>query len=545
MPAFSKKYFIILVASLPCLFSGCNKKHSEKQLQTFYLNYSGGTIESIDPAFAKNLYNMWTDHMIYNTLVETNEQLLLVPSLAKSWDVSDDGLKYIFHLRNDVYFHDDPVFTNGKGRKLTALDVVYSFGRLIDPATASSGAWIFNDRVAEKDPFVAIDDSTVQINLKNAFRPLPQILTMPYCSIVPHESVERWGKDFNQHPCGTGPFKFQHWDEGNVLVLKKNLHYWETDAEGIRLPYIDAVQITFVDSKATEFFLFLQGKVDFVNSIDGSFKDLILSKDGMVKKEYSKKFQLTKGSYLNTEYIGFLTDTAQPAMATAPTKNKLVRRAINYAIDRKKIATYFRNGAVLPALAGFIPDGIPGHDSSNRIGYSFDPEKALALLAEAGHPGGKGLSPLVILAPDNWADVVNFIATELQDIGINVQVEIIQANILRQQMSKGDAVAFRAQWIADYPDAETFLAVFNSRFPAPPNYTRFKNKEFDRLYDESMNAPDTLRWKIYRKMDSIASSEAPLIPIFYDERLHFTQNNISGFKSNPMNIIELKYVVKK
>ncbi|HRO42046.1 MAG TPA: ABC transporter substrate-binding protein [Flavipsychrobacter sp.] len=543
MPAFLLRTIQCVVFLSWSLLLSCSQ-HKEADKNIFYLNYSAGTIESIDPAFAKNLYNMWTDHMLYNTLVETNEELQVVPSLATHWVASADGLTYQFYLRNDVFFHDDKVFENGKGRKMTAHDVVYSFNRLVDPKVASTGAWIFNDRVAEKDPFVAINDTTLQIKLRTPFRPLPEILTMPYCSIVPKEAVEYWGKDFSQHPVGTGPFQFSYWDEGNVLVLKKNNRYWEKDAEGNQLPYLHAVQIGFVDSKATEFFLFLQGKVDFVNNIDGSFKDLVLSKNGALKKEFENKIVLTKRFYLNTEYIGFLVDSTNKLLSHSPTKNLLVRQAINYAIDRPKIARYFKNGSVVPATEGFIPRGMPGHDSTARFGYSYDPKKALKLLAKAGFPNGRGLSSFIILTPDNWADIVNFIATQLQDIGINAKVEIIQANILRQQMSKSEAIAFRAQWIADYPDAETFLAFFNSRFPAPPNYTRFNNEDFDKLYDASLNAPDTIRKKMYRSMDSIVMSHAPVIPLFYDQMLHFTQPNIEGFTANPMNLIDLKKVRK-
>jgi len=482
--------------------------------------------------------------MVYNTLVETNEQLQVVPSLATHWTVSGNGLVYLFYLRNDVFFQDNKVFPGGKGRKMTAHDVVYSFNRLIDPDVASTGAWIFNDRVAEKYPFIAVNDTTVQITLRAPFRPLPQILTMPYCSVVPKEAVAYWGKDFSQHPVGTGPFVFNFWDEGNVLALKKNPHYWETDEGGRRLPYLDAVQVSFVDSKATEFFLFLQGKIDFVNNIDGSFKDLVLTKNGALKNEYQQKIRLTKRQYLNTEYIGLLVDTANKLLVNAPTKNLLVRQAINYAIDKPKIARYFKNGVVLGATEGFIPRGMPGYDSTATFGYHYDPTKASQLLAKAGFPNGKGLPPFIMLTPDNWADIVNFIATELQDIGIKANVEIIQPNILRQQMSKSEALAFRAQWIADYPDAETFLAFFNSRFPAPPNYTRFSNSAFDALYDASMDAPDSVRTKMYRSMDSIAMSQAPVIPLFYDQMLHFTQLNVAGFTANPMNLIDLKRVKK-
>lgn len=541
MRFFGKVVFVALLSSLLFSCSDSQKKAGDK---TMYLNYSAGTVESIDPAFAKNLYNMWTVHMLFNTLVETDKDLKLVPSLAKRWEVSEDGLIYQFYLRNDVYFQDNPLFPGGKGRKMTAADVVYSFNRIIDPAVASTGSWIFNDKVAEKEPFTVINDTIVRIRLKTPFRPLPEILSMPYCSVVPREVVERWGKEFSQHPCGTGPFQYHYWDEGNVLALKKNEKYWELDEQGNRLPYLDAVQVSFHDSKATEFFLFLQGKIDFVNSIDGSFKDLVLTKNGELRKEYQDKIRLEKNVYLNTEYVGFLVDSTNPLLKNSPTRYALVRQAVNYAIDKNRIVRYFKNGIGIPATEGFIPKGMAGYDSTAQFGYTFDPKKSLALLAQAGFPNGKGLQPFTILSPDNWADIVNFMTTQLQDIGIKANVEIIQANILRQQMSKSEAVAFRAQWIADYPDAETFLAFFNSRFPAPPNYTRFSNATFDRLYDQSMNAPDTVRWRLYRAMDSIVTTQAPVIPLFYDQMMHFTQKNVVGFTANPMNLIDVKRVRK-
>ena len=134
----------------------------------FHYNEQSG-IATLDPAFAKNQSIMWAVHQIYNTLVQTDDSLHMVPSLAKSWDISADNLTFIFHLRNDVFFHDNDAFPNGKGRKLTAQDVVYSFKRIIDKNTASSGAWIFNGRVDPLNAFTAIDDTTFQLKLAGAF----------------------------------------------------------------------------------------------------------------------------------------------------------------------------------------------------------------------------------------------------------------------------------------------------------------------------------------------------------------------------------------
>ncbi|MGI8635448.1 MAG: ABC transporter substrate-binding protein, partial [Segetibacter sp.] len=185
-----------------CLLSACGFK-SNSNKQVFSFNLTEG-VATLDPAFAKSQATIWTSHQLYNTLVETDSNLNIVPSLAKTWEVSDDRLLYTFHLRKDVTFHDNDAFKDGKGRRMTAEDVVYSLARIINRATASSGAWIFNDRVDSSHPFIATNDSTFQLKLIRPFHPILGILTMPYCSVIPKEVVEKYGKDFRSHPCGTG-----------------------------------------------------------------------------------------------------------------------------------------------------------------------------------------------------------------------------------------------------------------------------------------------------------------------------------------------------
>jgi peptide/nickel transport system substrate-binding protein len=205
--------------------------------------------------------------MLYNTLVEVDSNLQLQPSLASRWQISEDRTTYTFYLRNTVYFHDNEAFAQGKGRRMTAADVVYSLQRITDPHTASSGAWIFNDRLDTAHAFTALNDTTFVLRLRKPFQPILGILSMQYCSIVPHEVVEKYGRDFRRHPCGTGPFQLFVWEEGQSLVLHKNPHYWQQDSNGKRLPYLDAVQVSFFDNKATEFLQFRQGMLHFVNDM--------------------------------------------------------------------------------------------------------------------------------------------------------------------------------------------------------------------------------------------------------------------------------------
>ncbi len=533
-------WFKALLVLMVFFIASCGQKNTVGNKKVFRLNYSSGALEAIDPAFAKDIYQIWTCHMVYNTLVETDSNLNITPSLAKSWDVSPDGLHFIFHLRGDVFFHDNEVFPSGKGRRMTAGDIVYSFSRVINPKVASPGAWIFNSHVDSSKPFEAINDTTFQLNLKHNFRPILQLLGVAYCNIVAKEVVEKWGKDYRSHPCGTGPFSFNYWDEGNNLALVKNNHYWEKDAQGKQLPYLDGVQISFIDSKASEFMMLRQGRIDFMNNIDGSFKDLIFDKNGNLKPDFKGKLKVEKNTYLNTEYIGFNTDTTNELVKNSPIKDRLVRQAINYAIDREKIVLFFKNNMCIPATHGFIPKGIQGYKPSADYGYKYNQAKAAELLQQAGYPKGKGLKPITFQVPDNLVDIVNYITTDLKAVGIPAKIETIQPNILKQQMSAGKVPVFRGNWMADYPDAETFLVVFLGSQPAPPNYTRFKNELYDRWYDAAISLPDSARYEMYAKMDSLAMSYAPLIPLYYDMRIHFLQNNITGFKSNAMNVISLK-----
>ena len=265
------------------------------------------------------------------------------PRWRKAGIFRKTGLTYIFHLRNDVFFHNDAVFENKKGRKLTATDIEYSLSRIIDKQTASPGAWIFNGKVDTLQPFKAIDDTTFQLKLLRPYTPILGILSMQYCSIVAKEAVEKYGSDFRRHPVGTGPFRFVAWEEGQALVLAKHENYFEQDSAGNRLPYLDGIKVSFYDSKATEFLLFRQKKLEFINDIDASFKDEVLTKKGVLRKEWEDKIQLQVNPYLNIEYLGILVDSTNDLVRNSPLTLRKIRQAINYGFDRQKMVLYLRN----------------------------------------------------------------------------------------------------------------------------------------------------------------------------------------------------------
>jgi len=521
--------------------AGCSSPHTGGK-KVFRYNEKDG-IASLDPAFAKNRSIMWPVHQLYNTLVETDNELHIVPALARSWEVSPDGRTWTFHLRTDVFFHDNTAFPGGKGRRMVAGDVAYSFGRIIDRRTASSGAWIFNNRVDTTSPFTAIDDSTFQLKLISPFHPILGILSMEYCSIVPKEVVELYGKDFRSHPCGTGPFRFKSWEEGQTLILLKNEHYFEKDSTGRRLPYLDAIKVSFYDEKATEFLLFRQGQLDFVNEIDPSFKDEVLTKKGQLKSQWKGKIVLSVYPQLNTEYLGILMDTASPLVQHSPLKLRAVRQAINYGFDRRKMMLYLRNSLGTPAESGFVPAGMPGFDSTLVKGYHYDPARARRLLADAGYPAGKGLPVLHLLTVSEYADFASFIVRQLEEVGLKIQVEVVQKSLLLEQTARSQAPFFRGSWFADYPDAENYLSVFYSRNPAPPNYTRFHDAAFDRLYEQALlENNDSARYVLYRRMDQLVMDAAPVVPIWYDEVIRLVDPHVKGLHPNALNLLELRKV---
>jgi ABC-type transport system substrate-binding protein len=525
-------FWVILAAS--CSSADSNGK------KIFYYNEATG-IASLDPVFAKNQSIMWPIHQLYNTLVEVDDSLHIIPSVAKGWDVSADRTIYTFQLRTDVFFHDDAAFPGGRGRQMIAADVVYSLSRILDGSVASPGRWIFSGKLDTIQPFAAVNDSTFQIRLLRPYNPILGILSMQYCSIVPREAVEKYGTDFRRHPVGTGPFRFIAWEEGQALVLGKHPRYFETDEKGIRLPYLDGIKVSFYDSRATEFLLLRQHKLSFINDIESSFKDEVLTKKGTLRKDWEGKIRLQTNPYLNIEYLGLLVDTANPMVKGSPTRLKKIRQAINYGFDRRKMALYLRNSLGTPAESGFVPAGLPSFDTAVVKGYTYKPAKSRQLLAEAGFPEGIGLPSIKLLTIPMYADMGDYIAKQLNEVGISVQVEVVQKSLLLELTSNSRALFFRGSWIADYPDAENYLSVFYSKNPAPPNYTRYKNPAFDALFEKALaETNDSLRYRLYQQADQLMIDDAPVVPLWYDIVVRLVQPEIKGFKPNALNLLELR-----
>ena len=544
-----KRSVISLILAVTLINTACKTDHFENDGRTVFRYNESAGITSLDPAFSRNQANIWAVNQLFNGLVQLDDELKVKPSIAKAWEISTDGLSYIFHLRNDVYFHENEAFKHAEGRRVIAEDFAYSFNRLLDEKLASPGAWVLAHVKKEKDQYAisAANDTTLTITLKTPFPPFLGLLSMQYCSVVPREAIEKYGADFRRHPIGTGPFKFGIWKEGVKLVLLKNSNYFEKGMDG-PLPYLDAVAVSFIVDKQTAFLEFIKGNLDFVSGIDASYKDELLSSSGELRSKHAGNINMTKQPYLNTEYLGILVDTTNPVTEGSPLRNKLIRQAINCGFDRVKMMRYLRNNIGIAGTAGFVPSGMPWFDQNQVEGYTYNPERVLKLLQQAGYKDGKGLPPITLTTNASYLDLCKFIQSQLGELGIPVKIDVTPPATLQEMIAQSKVNFFRGSWIADYPDAENYLSLFYSPnfCPVGPNYTHFASLEFDNLYQECIyESNDSLRGQKYMQMDRLIIEEAPVVVLFYDEVLRFSHKNIIGLGSNPLNLLNLKQVKKQ
>lgn len=516
------------------LWISCSKPNSQDKLNTFFINSLSG-ITSLDPVFAQTQENIRFVNQLFNGLLALDEDLCIKPSIAKSWDVSPDGKVYTFVIRSDVFFHNSEVFGKRKTRNVSAKDFVFSFNRLIDPNTASDGAWIFNDIVSDT-PFVAINDTILEIRLKKKHAPLLSLLTMAYCFVVPKEAVVFYGKNFGRYPVGTGPFKFANWEQGIRLNLLRNNHYF--DQRSFEQCNLDALSVGFIESSSLALLTFLQGKSDVFTGLESAFKDELLDFNGNLKNN-KRHLTLIKTPFLNTEYIAFKSKSAAD-----PLSNVNLRKAINYAIDRNQMVTFFRNNIGNPAQGGFIPLGLSGHIALSKSLYQ---PKVAARLVSALKKEGVATN-LTLSTTKEYADLSVLIQKYCKDVGIDLKIEVLSSAVLKERKNQGDLSLFRGSWIADYPNAENYLSCFYSKNKAPlgPNYTHFDHSEYDYYYEKMLETVhlDSLK-HISHVMENILFEEMPLVVLFYDVSTWFVQKGVSGVAINAMNHLNLHRTRKK
>ena len=495
-------FFVVVFLVL----TACNTARADKKM-VFRYNEPAG-IPSLDPAFAKEKSSIWAVQQLYEGLVALDANNGIAPALAIEWKIDSTATVYTFRLR-DARFHN--------GKTLTSEDVVYSLTRLKDPRVASPGSWVVEGVSACK----AIDPLTVEIVLQKPNASFLSLLAMPFCSVISSGETA-----LNSTPTGTGPFKYHVWHYGEKLVLHKHEMYWRVDSVGAQLPYLDGISISFLTDQQSAFLEYLRGNFDFLPNLDPSFKDDLLTRQGILQERYMAGHSLVRSPFLNTEYLVF--------NAERPLSRDL-RWAINASIDKTEMIASLRNGVGVPAAGGIIPLGLQGHQTTVGIEYAPDSAESIIKSYEV-------LPELTLTTVANYRDLCEFVQGALAKLGWEIAVNVVPSAALRSEKSAGSLDFFRASWIADYPDAANYLMLFSSEMKAPngPNYSRYSSPIFDSLYRTIQYLPaGEERTALMSTADAFLSEEAVCVPLYYDEVLRVFPSRTSGVRTNALNALNL------
>ena len=500
---------------------------------------------------------------IFEGLVKYDAKTLeVVPALASKWDVSPDGLTYKFTLLDEVYFHDNECFEGGKGRKLNAEDVVYTFKTIYTEDVENRGYYTFANTIVGGEDFykkkaeeitgISTEGNTVTFTLKEPNVVFLQKLACVFAVIVPKEALE--ATEFV--PVGTGPFVYDKTNSSSEVVrLARNKNYYGKDEKGQQLPYLDSVVFKYYEHSEDQMDLFWTGQMSYIPGVPiTKISEVLEEKIGDFESK-PPKYILISEPQLSTTYLEF-------NMTNPTLKNKKVRQALNYAINRQKLVEkIMKNQAYEIGKFGItppLPKVFKGYDFEGieDVAYNYNPEKAKQLLAEAGYPNGKGFPALSFqfrLGNDHY-----LVASEIQNqlrsvLNINIDIEAVEFNDLIENQGYGRADIFRTTWFADYPSPETFLVnaygkivPSNRNEPSYVNSSRFQNAEFDKYFEMGSKAATIEEsYKAYSEAGKILMQESPFIILWYGEDMMLMQANVRQLQTNGMRYLDLKNVYFK
>jgi ABC-type transport system substrate-binding protein len=475
-------------------------------------------VATLDPAIGYDWQNWSMIKSLFDGLMDyvpgTTELRL---GLAESYDLSEDGLTYTFHLRKGVKFHN--------GREMTAQDVKYSLDRVTDPATQSPGAGFFGsilgydaaaDGSAEGlEGVKVIDPATVQITLSRPDATFLHVMALNFAAVVPQEAVDAAAGDFGKQPVGTGAFKLADWTIGQKVVFEKNADYWR---EGV--PYLDSVTFEVGQEPIVALLRLQKGEVDVPG--DG----IPPAKFTEVMADPAQAARVVEGGQLHTGYITL--------NVTTPPLDKLeVRQAINMAINKDRIVQII-NGRAKPANQP-LPPSMPGY-SKDYQGYPYDVEGARKLMADAGLADGFE-TELYVMNTDPNPRIAQAIQQDLTEIGIKAAIKsLAQANVIEAGGAGTAPMIWSGgmAWIADFPDPSNFYGPILGCAGAVEggwNWAKYCNEAVDAeaVKADSFNDPaDPARLALWSQVYEKVMADAPWVPVFNEERYTMKSERMGG-----------------
>ncbi|MCB9946351.1 MAG: ABC transporter substrate-binding protein [Rhodospirillaceae bacterium] len=477
-------------------------------------------VSTLDPAIGYDWQNWSMIKSLFDGLMDYAPGTTdLVPDLAESYDVSEDGLTYTFHLRDGVVFHN--------GRALTAADIKYSIERAVDPETQSPGQGFFGmidgfDAMAagEADALSGIaapDDRTVVFTLSRPDATFLHVLALNFASAVPQEAVEEFGPEFGRHPVGTGAFSLEEWSLGQRVVFARNPDYYR---EGI--PRLDRIVFEVGQDPTVALLRLENGEVDILG--DGIPPARFVD----VTQNPPEGTRVIEGGQLHTGYVTMNVNIA-------PFDNVLVRRAVNMAINKDRIVRII-NGRAVPANQP-LPPAMPGY-AEDYDGYAYDPEGAQVLLAEAGFPDGF-TTELYSMNTDPNPRIAQAIQQDLAAVGITVELQTLAQSTVIAAGGEPDQAPMiwsgGMAWIADFPDPSNFYGPIlgcGGAVPGGWNWAWYCNEELDAraAAADAMIAADQqdARLAEWRDIYLAIMDDAPWAPIFNEQRFTMLRDRLGG-----------------
>jgi oligopeptide transport system substrate-binding protein len=565
-----KKVLIALLSANIALFS-CGTGNDSQTTESTQIpgkggKFYGGVFKVNESDYIKNLFpHNITDAISYRVATQVYEGLLkfnpadlsLVNGIAESYNVDPTKTIYTFKIRKGVMFHDDASFKDGKGREVTAEDIKYCFTLLCTQNISNQGFSVFQNILKGANEYYAasangkkptfevegisiIDPYTIQFSLIESNSVFLFNLARPFTFIFPKEAYEKYGLEMRNKAVGTGPFKIASIEDDISIILKKNENYYGVDSSGNKLPFLDAIKIKFIKDKKTELLEFKKGNLDMMYRLPTDHIIDILEEVNQKKGDFGQ-YQLQRTPEMATHFLSFL-NTGKIF------KDKNIRKAFSFAIDRKRILEYVLNGeGYAAATYGITPvDIFKNYNVKGIKGYDLNADSARYFLKKAGYPDGKGFPKLKLeLNSDGERNVA--VAEEIQkqlkdNLNITLELEIVPFAQLVENMIGGKSDFFRGGWIADYPNPENFLWFFYGKnvpkdptAQSYPNMMRYVNPEFDMHYEAGLKAKtEEEALKHFMQAENIMIQDAPIMVLWYDEGYRLLQSYVKSFPNNSM-----------
>lgn len=503
-----KIIYVIVLTLLLSLMAGCGQSlktvqsdnpnetnvGTEEQLKDTVVLDLLFDISTLDPHYSAATYNERVYTNIYDTLIRVDKSGEFVPWLAENWEISEDKLTYTFNLKKGVKFQN--------GEELKASDVVYTIKR------AKESPYMASQTEQIKD-IVAIDEYTVQIILKKPCAPF--LLIISFQNILNEKAVIKAGEDYGENPIGTGPYKFVRHDIGQRVVLESFEDYFQGSAP------IKNVEFKIIGEATTAMIALETGEIDFTFNVPMIARKSIIN---------NPKFMTHEVETVHLNYM-IMNNEAEPF------NNKLVRQAMNYAINKEAVIQIAAEG--IGEKAKSILNKFTFGYSENIKGYAYDPEKAKQLLAEAGYTDGFETS--IISIGGATQKIVEVVQENLSNIGVTAKIEMLEANAGIQDIKSGNyEMSYMGMTLLQDADDHSLCYHSTGDF----NVSRYNNPRVDELFDEARTILDrSERSERYEELLQILEDDAVVVPLYFTTRVYASNKDLKIGHIDAMEVVRI------